>query len=156
MAATCAIILCKQTKVYGEVSYYNKQSEISLWPFLTMKFRQRLAWLLLFLYLFLSLVIVYYCFELSDQYNTMALEHSKLHHSATTQKDSTWGPWSHLPDVPFFLWIFLFAIPYLQVFFCLYVCTKPEPKEILSFVPFLMCSKKVGLKDGKMACVQDC
>ncbi|PRD25620.1 UNVERIFIED_CONTAM: transmembrane protein [Trichonephila clavipes] len=126
-----------------------------------MKFRQRLAWLLLFLYLFLSLVVVYYCFELSDQYSALALEHTKLHHSPSSLNGDESSRmiflWKHLPDVPFFFWLALFAVPYLQIFFCLYICTKPEPKEMLCFIPFFFCVKRPLQKEKQyIAFVQSC
>lgn len=124
-----------------------------------MKFRQRFAWLLLFLYLFLSVVAVYYSFELSDQYNALALEHTKLHHSSSSDNkmnDISWiSIWYHLPDIPFTIWIFVFAIFYLQIFFGLYICTKPDPKGYLCAVPCLYFLNKYNLNEKK-TCVQNC
>lgn len=123
-----------------------------------MKFRQRFAWMLLFLYLFLSLLAVYYSFELSDQYSALALEHTKLHHSSPSKEmeDISWfNLWYHLPDIPFTVWIFMFAILYLHVFFSLYICTRPDPKGYLCCVPYLYFFNKSYPIEKKM-CVQNC
>lgn len=124
-----------------------------------MKFRQRIAWVLLFIYLFLSVVTVYYSFEISDQYSSLALEHMKLHHSSSGQEmdQIPWiYVWYHLPDIPFTIWIFIFSVLYLYVFFCLYICTKPDPKGMLCYVPCLYFLSKGLSKEENFASVQNC
>ncbi|XP_013405722.1 transmembrane protein 251-B-like [Lingula anatina] len=111
-----------------------------------MKFRQRIAWLLLLLYLMVTLVAVYYIFEISEQFNSLALKHVQDYHDVDVDKsdklkdraglhkkesDSSKGHssmWTHLTDVPMAVWIAACLIPYLQIFFVILTCTKSEPK----------------------------
>lgn len=95
-----------------------------------MKFRQRIAWVMLFGYLGVTLVTIYYLFELADQYNILSLEHTRLYHSREKQKiDREESLLSHLPDIPYLVWILFGVILYIQIFFVLYTCTKPHPKH---------------------------
>lgn len=101
-----------------------------------MKFRQRIAWVVLFSYLTLSFVTIYYFFELADQYNILALDHTKLYHSSQSDgSDGMWTLWKHLPDVPYIVWMLTATSFYLQIFCLIYACTKPEPKKyLLSYI----------------------
>lgn len=144
----CDLVTWSEQRYTGCLLKYSDDKDLfafvwlwSRWLYKRMKFRQRIAWLLLFLYLLLTVFAVYYLFELSDQYNTLALEHTKLFHSPSSEQNNLWisAIWNHLPDIPFFIWILILAVPYLQVFFCLYMCTKPEPKQLLiHYVPFVI------------------
>ena len=90
-----------------------------------MNFRQRIAWLFLFIYLGLTLAILTYVFELSDQYTMLALEHTRLYHAEGQKERGSF--WEHLADVPFPIWFLILTIPYLQIFFVIFLCTRAEP-----------------------------
>ncbi|NP_001086179.1 transmembrane protein 251-B [Xenopus laevis] len=96
-----------------------------------MNFRQRMGWIGVSLYLFVSAAAFYYVFEINETYNRLALEHVQLKphepHRGTT--------WTHslkirLLSLPFWLWAALFLIPYFQVFLFLYSCTRADPKTV--------------------------
>lgn len=104
-----------------------------------MNFRQRFALLLVVGYLGLSFGILYYIFEISNHYNTFALEHVEKFHQeqkATVIKDSksqTWF-WYHMTDLPLSVWLLIFLLPYLQIFFMLLACTRTEPKMSIAYM----------------------
>ncbi len=104
----------------------------------TMNFRQRIAWLFVAFYLACTCAIVYYIFEISDTYNTFALEHVEqfhgggVHKQREGQQDS--GFLHHIIDVPLIVWVILMVLPYLQVFCMLLACTKPQPQFSYAFL----------------------
>ncbi|XP_033734125.1 transmembrane protein 251-like [Pecten maximus] len=119
-----------------------------------MKFRQRIAWLMVVFFLGGSFSVLYYLFEISEHYNQFALEHTNTFHkpieieAAINHKEvkkaksednekgeiTQSGPaWHHIIDVPVAVWFVLFLLPYLQIFFMILACTKPEPKMSLAF-----------------------
>ncbi|XP_078592957.1 lysosomal enzyme trafficking factor-like [Branchiostoma floridae x Branchiostoma japonicum] len=96
-----------------------------------MNFRQRIAWLLVFTFLLASTWMAYYVFEISDSYNVLALEHIQ----STAQQDPSELTWrqtltTKLVAVPFWMWLLLLLVPYLQVFCLLIACTKPDPDRM--------------------------
>lgn len=120
-----------------------------------MTFRQRLAWLLLFLYLICTCTFLYYIFQINEHYSIYALEHTDVHmpklaedlrrpnfrstgitpqqkvFQTTKAVDPTppsdvWLLVQHIFDIPFVLLLALFASIYLQVFCNLWMCTRPE------------------------------
>lgn len=97
---------------------------------LTMKFRQRIAWLLVMFYLATSFGMLYYTFEINDHYNSLALDHNNAYHNG--DKQSLIGSfWHHVTDIPLPVWLVLLIPPYLQMFGLLLAWTRPEPR--LSF-----------------------
>ena len=98
-----------------------------------MKFRQRIAWLVLALYLGATCAIVYYIFEINDTYQSFAIEHVEQYH-----KDSSYFQWTslfdHIMDIPLLIWILLLVLPYLQIFAMIFACTKPDPQFSLAFL----------------------
>jgi len=98
-----------------------------------MNFRQRMAWVAVFLYLAATCLLVYYIFEISDGYNVLALDHVGKHHNDDPAKNSQ-DEWfftralSHIVDVPLPMWLFIAFLPYIQVFAMLLACTKPQPQ----------------------------
>ncbi|KAM4662019.1 lysosomal enzyme trafficking factor isoform 2-T2 [Discoglossus pictus] len=96
-----------------------------------MNFRQRMGWIGVSLYLFLSAAAFYYVFEINDTYNRLALEHVQIQPEAP-QKGDTWthSLKARLLSFPFWLWATLFLIPYFQVFLFLYSCTRTDPKTV--------------------------
>uniref|UniRef100_A0A4W5P202 Lysosomal enzyme trafficking factor n=1 Tax=Hucho hucho TaxID=62062 RepID=A0A4W5P202_9TELE len=115
-----------------------------------MNFRQRMGWIGVGLYLLASVAVVYYVFEIDQTYNRLTLEH--VERAAQEQRplagDNTpptasSGPLSSasLPTwtqslktrlllLPFWVWVTIFLVPYLQVFLFLYSCTRADPKTV--------------------------
>lgn len=115
-----------------------------------MNFRQRISWLVVFVFLAVSAFLSYYMFELSDQYNDLALEH--VQHYADTVKHNphlltiTQRVTRYLVTLPFWLWTVLLMIPYLQVFCMLVACTRSDPmKASIVMVPVCLCVKLASL-----------
>ncbi len=119
-----------------------------------MKFRQRIAWLLVTAYLAGTCAIMYYIFEISDQYNTFAVDHVERYHNveavlkkqAKAREDDIAGSlddahssslfsflW-HITDIPLAVWMLLLLLPYLQVFAMLLACTKAEPRLSMAYI----------------------
>ena len=111
-------------------------------PMKRMKFRQRVSWLLVAMYLAATCGVVYYIFELSDSFNSLALDHMEKYHSASASRDDGWSSWLggigsaiwHLTDIPLTVWFIILVFPYLQVFCMLLACTKPEPRLSLAYL----------------------
>ena len=107
-----------------------------------MKFRQRVSWLLVAAYLAGTCGIVYYIFEISDGFNSLALDHMEKYHkdpASDEERESSWlgGLGSviwHVTDIPLPVWFLLLVLPYLQVFCMLLACTKPEPRLSLAYL----------------------
>ncbi|CDQ72125.1 unnamed protein product [Oncorhynchus mykiss] len=83
-----------------------------------MNFRQRMGWIGVGLYLLASVAVVYYVFEIDQTYNRLTLEH--VERSLKTR----------LLLLPFWVWVTIFLVPYLQVFLFLYSCTRADPKTV--------------------------
>ncbi|XP_060071974.1 lysosomal enzyme trafficking factor-like [Ylistrum balloti] len=120
-----------------------------------MKFRQRIAWLMVVFFLAGSFSVLYYLFEISEHYNQFALEHINTYHKPVQVEavfnhkgeikkaepvdvekgeiTSTGSAWHHIIDVPMVVWFVLFLLPYLQIFFMILACTKAEPKMSMAF-----------------------
>ncbi|KAJ8009248.1 hypothetical protein DPEC_G00086920 [Dallia pectoralis] len=125
-----------------------------------MNFRQRMGWVGVGLYLLASVAIVYYVFEIDQTYNRLTLEH--VEQVAQEQQPpagdnsppaaSSGPPFSsdYLPTwtqslktrlllLPFWLWVTIFLVPYLQVFLFLYSCTRADPKTMgYCFLPICL------------------
>lgn len=103
-----------------------------------MNFRQRIAWLLVAIYLAGTCAIVYYIFEISDVFNQAALDHVEKYHSHQGkdlgEPSSYFSVFSHITDVPLAVWLLLLLFPYLQVFSMLLACTKPEPRVSMAYL----------------------
>ena len=110
-----------------------------------MNFRQRISWLFVGLYLTLTCALFYYIFEISDRFNTFALDHVNRYHKVLLQKtgvveevktsdESSWSFLSHVADVPLVAWLFIFLVPYLQIFAMLLACTKPSPQFSMAYM----------------------
>ena len=110
-----------------------------------MNFRQRIAWLLVVLYLLLTCALVHYIFEISDRFNQFALDHVERFHKAAPAGDSEnaedktdhrglWYFWLHFTDVPLWTWLLIAVLPYLQVFFMLMAFTKADPQLNTAFM----------------------
>uniref|UniRef100_A0A8C5MLH7 Lysosomal enzyme trafficking factor n=1 Tax=Leptobrachium leishanense TaxID=445787 RepID=A0A8C5MLH7_9ANUR len=96
-----------------------------------MNFRQRMGWIGVGLYLFLSAAAFYYVFEINDTYSRLALEHVQLSPETPVSRTSwTHSLKAHLLSLPFWLWATLFLIPYFQVFLFLYSCTRADPRTV--------------------------
>lgn len=110
-----------------------------------MNFRQRMGWVGVALYLLLSVMAVYYIFEV----HSISLEH--------VQRGGT-GPsapplaisWSQsvsarLPPLPVWMWVLVFLMPYLQLFLFLFSCTRADPRAVgycvLPVCLALLCSR---------------
>ncbi|XP_071391709.1 lysosomal enzyme trafficking factor isoform X2 [Centroberyx affinis] len=96
-----------------------------------MTFRQRMGWLCVFLYLLLSLLLVFYVFEL----RSFSLELGRPSAGPEPPEPPEPASWSRsvrdrLPPLPAWLWASIFVLPYLQVFLFLYSCTRPDPRTV--------------------------
>ncbi|XP_022090651.1 transmembrane protein 251-like [Acanthaster planci] len=96
-----------------------------------MNFRQRMGWLMVVVFLLLSALILYYMFEISETYNGLALEHVQSYASSLKNNPGgiTWRQTitNRLVSLPFWLWMGILLVPYLQVFCLLIACTKNDP-----------------------------
>ncbi|XP_023657972.1 lysosomal enzyme trafficking factor [Paramormyrops kingsleyae] len=103
-----------------------------------MNFRQRMGWIGVGLYLLASVAGLFYVFEISQTYNRLTLERVESVASGPQPTDNSAVPHSswvhvlkmHLLSFPFWLWVTLFLIPYLQVFLFLYSCTRADPRTV--------------------------
>ena len=92
----------------------------------------------------LSFFIVYYMFEISDQYNSLAITHmSKYEMDIKKDPGSLTVEQSvkqKLFSLPFWGWLLILLIPYLQVFCLLVACTKNDPANAtVMVVPCFLC-----------------
>lgn len=95
-----------------------------------MNFRQRIGWVGVALYLLLSVLLVYYVFEVQS----FSLEHVQRAASGPSAAPPASG-WSQqlssrLPSLPVWLWASLFLLPYLQLFLFLFSCTRADPRAV--------------------------
>ncbi|KAJ8274929.1 hypothetical protein COCON_G00095540 [Conger conger] len=104
-----------------------------------MNFRQRIGWTGMGLYLLLSVAAFYYLFEINQTYNRLTLDYveeaAKEPSVATDPGASSSLSWNHslktrLLTFPFWLWMIILLVPYLQVFLFLYSCTRPDPRTV--------------------------
>ncbi|KAK6295356.1 hypothetical protein J4Q44_G00345820 [Coregonus suidteri] len=120
-----------------------------------MNFRQRMGWIGVGLYLLASVAVVYYVFEIDQTYNRLTLEHvervaqeqqplagdnaptaaSSGPPSSSSSSSASLPTWTqslktHLLLLPFWVWVTIFLVPYLQVFLFLYSCTRADPKTV--------------------------
>ncbi|XP_069807435.1 lysosomal enzyme trafficking factor [Dendropsophus ebraccatus] len=96
-----------------------------------MNFRQRMGWIGVAFYLFVSAAAFYYVFEINETYNRLALEHVQ----PKPQTPGVEASWTHslkarLLSLPFWLWGALFLVPYFQLFLFLYSCTRADPRTV--------------------------
>ena len=87
-----------------------------------MKFRQRVAWLFLCIFLALTVTVVYYVFEIHSLFKRAAQEHLQSEHKGDTHAGTFLEHATHLP-LP--VWIVILLLPYLQV-------SKPRTLKSLS------------------------
>jgi len=115
--------------------------DVVILPCIRMNFRQRFAWILLFIYLGGTVIVMYYIFDLADHYGSYTLEHTKIFHSVSGKKKDLAAAivWQHLADIPFSVWVLLGCIPYLQFFWILFLCTKSQPRAHFRacIIPFI-------------------
>ncbi|KAG7508695.1 hypothetical protein JOB18_021672 [Solea senegalensis] len=106
-----------------------------------MNFRQRMGWLGLALYLLLSIMAVYYIFDVY----TLSLEHVQRG-GINLSAPSPVTTWSHLPSLPVWMWASIFLLPYLQLFLFLFSCTRADPHAvgycILPVCIALLCNRR--------------
>ena len=97
-----------------------------------MKFRQRIAWLAVILYLTASFGFVYYIFEINDHFNSFALDHVRTYHNGN-RAFVVLSLWHHATDIPLAIWLIIFLLPYLQIFGMLLAWTRVEPWRSTAF-----------------------
>lgn len=97
-----------------------------------MKFRQRIAWLAVILYLTASFGFVYYIFEINDHFNSFALDHVRTYHEGD-RAFVVLSLWHHAADIPLAIWLMIFLLPYLQIFGMLLAWTRVEPWRSTAF-----------------------
>ncbi|XP_029453696.1 transmembrane protein 251 isoform X1 [Rhinatrema bivittatum] len=96
-----------------------------------MNFRQRMGWIGVGLYLLASAAAFYYVFEINETYSRLALEHIQQH-PRESREGTTWthAVRARLLSLPFWLWVTIFLVPYVQMFLFLYSCTRADPKTV--------------------------
>ncbi|XP_029985057.1 lysosomal enzyme trafficking factor [Sphaeramia orbicularis] len=111
-----------------------------------MNFRQRMGWVGVALYLLLSVLLVYYVFEVQR----FSLEHVHRGGVAGPSAPPPAISWTQtmrarLPPLPAWLWAAAFLLPYLQLFLFLFSCTRADPRAVgycvLPVCIALLCSK---------------
>lgn len=75
--------VCDLLTIYS-ANYFSNYSDLMVGCCGEMKFRQRIAWLGIACYLVLTILVVYYIFELSDTFNVYALEHVHNFHETVS------------------------------------------------------------------------
>lgn len=98
-----------------------------------MRFRQRIAWLVTVLFLAATCALVYYIFEINEHFNRFAIDHIQKYH-IEPGADHSHGFWHHIVDVPAVVLLIIFLMAYLQIFFMILACTKPEPRHSFAYV----------------------
>ncbi|KAJ8269914.1 hypothetical protein GJAV_G00108180 [Gymnothorax javanicus] len=84
---------------------------------------------------------LYYVFEINQTYNRLTLDRvdeAAEERAADTDAASpssfsmSWNQSlkTRLLALPFWLWMIIFLVPYLQVFLFLYSCTRPDPRTV--------------------------
>lgn len=104
-----------------------------------MKFRQRIAWITVIMYLGGTFAFFYYMFEINEHYNQFAVDHVQRYHSTVTgqQHDSQnifSNFYGHVTDIPLPVWLLIFLLPYLQIFMMILACTRAEPRHSLAYL----------------------
>ncbi|XP_067939049.1 lysosomal enzyme trafficking factor-like [Watersipora subatra] len=97
-----------------------------------MKFRQRMAYIGVVLYIAASTLAFYYVFEISNAFNVYALDHLHTYHTQDAHQGEKTNAIirtvSHIVDIPKPVLVALVSLIYLQIFFMLIACTKQEPR----------------------------
>ncbi|CAJ1077856.1 transmembrane protein 251 [Xyrichtys novacula] len=110
-----------------------------------MNFRQRMGWVGVAFFLLLSVVAVYYVFEVQS----FSLEHVQRGYSSPSAPPPALS-WSQnlsarLPPLPVWIWVSVFLLPYLQLFLFLFSCTRADPRAVgycvLPVCLALLCSR---------------
>lgn len=111
-----------------------------------MNFRQRMGWLGVAVYLLLSVLVVYYVFEV----HSFSLEHVQRGGDRPSAPPLAIS-WSQsisarLPPLPLWMWASVFLVPYLQLFLFLFSCTRADPRAVgycvLPVCLALLCSRR--------------
>ncbi|XP_035472827.1 transmembrane protein 251 [Scophthalmus maximus] len=106
-----------------------------------MNFRQRMGWVCVALYLLLSIMAVYYIFEV----HTLSLERVQRGGISLSAPPPAVS-WSHLLSLPVWMWASVFLLPYLQLFLFLFSCTRADPRAVgycvLPVCIALLCSRR--------------
>lgn len=117
---------------------------LSVWRM--MNFRQRMGWVGVAFFLLLSVMAVYYVFEV----HSFSLELVQRGESGTSAPPltSTWSQSlsARLPPLPVWMWASVFLLPYLQLFLFLFSCTRADPRAVgycvLPVCLALLCSRR--------------
>ena len=115
-----------------------------------MNFRQRMSWIFLLIFLGISCLIAYYIFELSDQYDDLALVHVQTYHDTLrlNPHQLTWymSITRRMVELPFWFWVFVIGLPYFQIFLVLIACTRSDPlNATVMVVPLFLCMKIINM-----------
>ncbi|XP_041660596.1 transmembrane protein 251 [Cheilinus undulatus] len=115
-----------------------------------MNFRQRMGWVGVAAYLLLSVMVVYYIFEVQS----FSLEHVQKGRSGPSAPPLaiSWfqSVSTRLPPLPVWMWALVFLLPYLQLFLFLFSCTRADPRAVgycvLPVCLALLCSRHAARK----------
>uniref|UniRef100_A0A8D3DYL5 Lysosomal enzyme trafficking factor n=1 Tax=Scophthalmus maximus TaxID=52904 RepID=A0A8D3DYL5_SCOMX len=114
-----------------------------------MNFRQRMGWVCVALYLLLSIMAVYYIFEV----HTLSLERVQRGGISLSAPPPAVS-WSHLLSLPVWMWASVFLLPYLQLFLFLFSCTRADPRAVgycvLPVCIALLCSRRHATDTGSI------
>ncbi|XP_068427849.1 lysosomal enzyme trafficking factor [Clinocottus analis] len=114
-----------------------------------MNFRQRMGWVGVSLYLLLSVMVVYYVFDV----HSFSLE--RVQRGGAPSAPPLVISWSqrvgaHLLPLPVWIWASVFLLPYLQLFLFLFSCTRADPRAVgycvLPVCLALLCSRQAARK----------
>lgn len=111
-----------------------------------MNFRQRMGWVGVALYLLLSVLLVYYVFEV-QRFSFEHVQRGATSPSAPPPAVSwSQGIGTRLPPLPAWMWASVFLLPYLQLFLFLFSCTRADPRAVgycvLPVCLALLCSRR--------------
>lgn len=111
-----------------------------------MNFRQRMGWVAVALYLLLSVMAMYYIFEV----HSVGLERVQRGGTSTSAPplSISWyqSAIARLLPLPAWMWALVFLLPYLQLFLFLFSCTRTDPQAVgycvLPVCLALLCSRR--------------
>ncbi|XP_071512124.1 lysosomal enzyme trafficking factor-like [Diadema antillarum] len=119
-----------------------------------------MAWIFLVFYLGISVLMAYFIFEISDQYNILALEHVQTYTDTLrlNPHQLTWymSIMRRVVALPFWFWVMVFILPYLQVFCIIIACTRSDPMNAtVMVVPVFLCMKVLSIGNRSQQTVDE-
>lgn len=115
-----------------------------------MNFRQRMGWVGVAVYLLLSVMAMYYIFEV----HSIGLERVQRGGTSTSAPPLAIGWYqsaiARLLPLPTWMWALVFLLLYLQLFLFLFSCTRTDPRAVgycvLPVCLALLCSRRHAVR----------